>query len=231
MTTMKQSFLLMAVASLMLVSCGCKPAMVRQPDSISCHVDPDEVFGAHYTAADFRIWHEADRDFVESVAGWAVREKGISTYFSGNHGAFANADTAVVGARMREICASHRTGDTVCVYGWCPDYDSSRSTLVVVYGAKPLIDGTAVVLSYVYVERSIDKSVVAFDFAKEYHADWLQITHDNISNYLPVTLGNRLLMIPMVNGEISGGSTSLTGLAEEECCALVTILGRKESSR
>ena len=91
-----------------------------------------------------------------------------------------------------------------------------------VCGTKPLIDGTAV--AEARVETMWNKPEVVFEFAKERHSDWQRITKDNIGRYLPVMLGGRMLAIPRVNAEITGGKCSLSGLKEEECCAIAAIL-------
>lgn len=194
-----------------------------QSNSVPCNTDPDKVFGAHYTAADFQIWPMADDRMAGIVAGRAVREKGISSVSSGWQVTFDNTDTAEVGTIARGFCASHRVGDTVCCYGWSPDtFDSSKSVIVIVCGTTPLIDGTSVAKAG--VEMMWDKPCVLFEFDKEHHSDWQRITRDNVMRCLPIMLGGRMLGIPWVNAEITGGKCSLSGLKEDECCAIVAIL-------
>lgn len=220
---MKIRLLIIVLAAMAVSSCY-RHRLIELPSRmIPCDVNPDEVFGAHYTAADFQIWAMADDGMAQIVSGRAVREKGISSESSGWCVSFSNADTSEVGAIARELCASHRTGDTVCCYGWRPDdFVSSRSVIVFVCGTKPLIDGTAV--AEARVETMWNKPEVVFEFAKERHSDWQRITKDNIGRYLPVMLGGRMLAIPRVNAEITGGKCSLSGLKEEECCAIAAIL-------
>ena len=222
---MKYRLLVVAAASLLFGACWCNAYVERQPDVIPCNVDPDEVLGAHYTAADFQIWPMANDEMARVVSSRAVIEKGISSFLSGWEVSFADADTAEVGIIARELCASHRKGDTVCCYGWAPGIDSGKSTIVIVCGTKPLIDGSTV--ADVFVEKLWEFPAVMFEFAKEHHSDWQRITRDNIGRYLPIMLGNRMLAAPKVNAEITGGKCNLTGLSEEECCALAAILTRK----
>ena len=224
---MKRILSLIAFVSLMLVGCRWCVPVERQPDVIPCNVDPDEVLGAHYTATDFQIWPMADDEMARIVSSRAVIGKGISSEMSGWNVSFADADTAEVGAIARELCASHRNGDTMCCYGWTPGIDSGKSTIVIVCGTKPLIDGSTV--ADAFVEKIWEAPAVMFEFAKEHHSDWQRITRDNIGRYLPIMLGNRMLAAPMVNAEITGGKCNLTGLSEEECCALATILTRTKS--
>ena len=219
----KYRLLVIAAASLLFGACWWNTYVERQPDVIPCNVDPDEVFGVHYTAADFQIWPMDDDEMASIVSSRAVKEKGISSVSSGWRVSFANADTAEVGDIARELCASHRTGDTVCCYGWIPDdFDSNSSTIVIVCGTKPLIDGTAV--AEAFVEKVWDAPAVMFEFAKEHHSDWQRITCDNIGRCLPVLLGGHILMIPVVYSEITQGKCSVTGLPEDKCCALAAIL-------
>ena len=173
---------------------------------------------------------EVIRTLFSKEGMWAVVWKatgepiGCVGYLSASDSNLANeADTAEVGSIARDLCASHRTGDTVCCYGWVPEgFDSSKSVIVFVCGTKPLIDGTAV--AEARVETMWNKPEVVFEFAKERHSDWQRITKDNIGRYLPVMLGGRMLAIPRVNAEITGGKCSLSGLKEEECCAIAAIL-------
>ena len=222
--TKKRVLLVLTVASLMLVACRWNTVVERPTNVVSCNVDPDEVFCLHYTAADFQIWPMADDEMARMISSRAVEEKGISSASSGWRVSFANADTAEVGIIARDFCVSHRTGDTVCCYDWIPDdFDSNISILVMVYGSKPLIDGTAV--AEAYVETMWDKPEVVFEFTKEHHADWQRITHDNIGRCLPIMLGDRMLMAPMVYSEITKGKCAVRGrLSEKECCALAAIL-------
>lgn len=221
---MKRILSFIAIVSLMFVGCRWYAPVERQPNVIPCNVDPDEVLGSHYTAADFQIWSMADDEMARVVSSRAVMEKGISSEMSGWRVSFADADTAEVGAIARELCASHRNGDTMCCYGWTPGIDSGKSTIVIVCGTKPLIDGYTV--ADAFVEKMWEAPAVMFEFAKEHHSDWQRITRDNIGRYLPIMLGNRMLAAPMVNAEIAGGKCNLTGLSEEECCALAAILTR-----
>lgn len=220
---MKRGLWVVAFASLMFVSCYFNTNIVQPSRAVPCNVDPDEVFGAHYTAADFQIWPMADDEMARILSSKAVEGKGITSMLSGWRVSFAIIDTAEVGALARELCASHRTGDTVCCYGWIPDdFDSTMSVIVFVCGAKPLIDGTAV--AGAYVETFLDKPELVLEFAKEHHSDWQRITKDNIGRCLPVMLGGHILMIPMVYSEITEGKCSVSSLSEEKCCALAAIL-------
>lgn len=214
----------MAVASLMLVSCGCKPAMVRQPDSISCHVDPDEVFGAHYTAADFQIWEMVPTYEVDQML---LGSKLPDSILYSSNDMFDNilvkeCDTAMVAAVLRPLCRQRGWHQL-----WGPwKYDDKTTKYQALYfHIKPLIDGTSV--TDARVENVWDKPSVIFHFDEKYHADWKRITHDNIGLRLSFKLGDRVLMTPMVNGEITGGACSVSGLSEDECCALASILLRK----
>lgn len=220
---MKIRLLIIVLAAMAVSSCY-RHRLIELPSRmIPCDVNPDEVFGAHYTAADFQIWPMADDSMAGIVAGRAVREKGISSASSGWQVMFDNADTAEVGSIARDLCASHRTGDTVCCYGWVPEgFDSSKSVIVFVCGTAPLIDGTSV--ANAGVELMWDEPNVLFEFAQEHHSDWQRITRDNVMRCLPIMLGGRMLAAPWVNAEIAGGKCSLSGLKEEECCAIAAIL-------
>ena len=68
---MKNKLLVIAIASLTLAGCAYCVPVERQPNLISCDVDPDEMFGAHYTAADFQIWSMADNGMARIVSGKA----------------------------------------------------------------------------------------------------------------------------------------------------------------
>ena len=225
----KYRLLAIAAASLLFGACWWNTCVERQPDVIPCNVDPDEVFGAHYTAADFQIWSMADDEMARVVSSRAVMEKGISSEMSGWRVSFADADTAEVGAIARELCASHRNGDTMCCYGWTPGIDSGKSTIVIVCGTKPLIDGSTV--ADAFVEKMWEAPAVMFEFAKEHHSDWQRITCDNIGRCLPVLLGGHILMIPVVYSEITQGKCSVTGLPEDKCCALAAILTKGASRK
>lgn len=205
-----------------LMATGCRFPVQNNSDSVPCNVVPDDVFGRHYTAADFQIWGSSDKGLAQMAAGMAVREKGISSSQSGWRVTFATADTAAVGTMVRELCSNYVGGDTICRYGWMEGVDSGMCDLITVVGTHPLIDGTAIAKAW--VETEWEMPVVVFEFKKEHWADFQSITGENIGYVLPFMLGDRVLSAPVVNAEITGGRCSFMGPTEEECCAIAAII-------
>ena len=210
-----------SLALFVAVLAGCKS---HQP-VVSCNVDPDVIFGQHYTAADFQIWEMVPNSEVDQMI---LGSKLPDCIFYSSNDMFDNilvkeCDTALVAAVLRPLC--RQRGWHLLWGSWKYD-DEPTEYQALYFHIKPLVDGTSV--NDARVETVRDKPSVFFHFDEKYHADWKRITRDNIGFRLSFKLGDRVLMTPMVNGEITGGAAAINGdFTEEECCALVTILLRK----
>ncbi|MBR1550078.1 MAG: hypothetical protein IJ634_05510 [Bacteroidales bacterium] len=218
---MKHLFSVVLVAAL-FAGCNLPLRRVLQTNEtpINCEVDPDAVFGRHYTAADFQIWKVADGYEVDRML---VDTKLPDTLFFEDTRDFTRLllikteDTATVGAAVRPLCRQR---------GWYPlwgDADAAGFQVLYILVGKPLLDGTSVAKAEACVWDG--RNEVRIELKKEHHADWQRITRESIGHCLAFTLGDRMLMAPMVNGEITGGKMFVSGgYTEDMCCAMAAVL-------
>jgi preprotein translocase subunit SecD len=218
----RKNVLLTIAAVAMVFWAGCRSV----EKTIDCNADPDEVFGQHYTAADFKIYR-VDR---ESTAEMLIAAADSSEFSGRDAHNFTLVpvlidDTARVGAAVRAMCAER--GGLRALWSCPSEKDSIEVAYLYVVEEPALIDGTA-------VEKATAGKTkwggveVAFVFEQEKHETWHQITADNIGNYLALCLGDRVLSAPMVIGEITQGRCSVAGyFSDEECCALAAVLQRR----
>lgn len=221
-----------ALAALMLLSACKNQVEALQSDEPQCDVNPDEVFGAHYTAADFGLWDVLDFgshrywDLVhmatigrpdslkhewDTYEGLIVPASDTAAFLEGIE---RNMDEKVVGERYFWASAP-KDGDTLyrflCVY-----YDDHR----------PILDGSHIDSAWVDAWKlSTD---VAWQFDSVGTEIFRQVTAEKVGRYLAIMLGDRLIAAPSVNGEISGGSCAVSGLTLDEMCALAKVLNNKK---
>lgn len=228
---MKRVFFL-AMAALMLLAACRNRVELQQSDEPQCDVDPDEVFGAHYTAADFGLWDVLNFDSHRywdlvnlamigrpdslkhewnTYEGLLVPASDTAAYIDAIQ---RNMDEKVVGERYFWDCVPEE-GDTLyrflCVY-----YDDHR----------PILNGSHIDTAWVDAWKL--RTDVVWQFDSVGTEIFRQFTAENIGRYLAIMLGDRLIAAPRVNGEISGGSCAVTGFALDEMCALAKVLNNKK---
>ncbi len=222
---------LMLVATMLVAACK-NQVETPQSDEPRCDVNPDEVFGAHYTAADFGLWNVLNfdsqryRDLVhmamidrpdslkhewDTYDGLLVHASDTAAFFEGIE---RNMDAKVIGERYfwNRIPMD---GDTLyrflCVY-----YDDHR----------PILDGSHI--DSAWVDDWKLSTDVAWRFDSVGSEIFRQVTAENVGRYLAIMLGDRLIAAPRINAEISGGSCSVTGPSLDEMCALTKVLNNKK---
>ena len=224
--------LFLAMAALMLLA-ACRNQMeAPQSDEPQCDVDPDEVFGAHYTAADFGLWDVLNFDSHrywelvhmamigrpdslkhewDTYEGLLVPASDTAAYIDAIQ---RNMDEKVVGERYFWNRVPEE-GDTLyrflCVY-----YDDHR----------PILNGSHIDTAWVDAWKL--RTDVVWQFDSVGTEIFRQVTAENIGRYLAIMLDDRLIAAPRVNGEISGGSCAVTGFALDEMCALAKVLNNKK---
>jgi hypothetical protein len=198
---------LLALVALLLV--GCIDYGHREFPTIPCEVEPDEVFGRHYTAADFQIW-QIDEHIFRNLSVTAE-------------------DSAARLDLFHAVYADNHNGKALGRYSWIA-VDTINYQMVCLEGNSPIIDGSSI--AQASVKEEWGQRVVAFEFAKEHHAKWLNITSENVGHHLAIMLGDRLLCVPEVVSEIANGKCSVnTGLQEDEQCALSLILNKNVENK
>lgn len=232
------NILALTAVGLMLMS-GCLGTRIPIPPEklIECNVDADSVLGRHYEATDFQLWHAspANEWYLDKIKEMNVPD-GILKKFSALPGLDVSvADTAVVGREAVRVFKQLSDG-TACRYAWAyiePDTLGDHPVgeyfcLIVLYGnsgdkeLRPLLDGTQV--EYAKAEWWDNRPYFTFKFNDAAKEQWRHITNESIGQHLPVTLGHRVLAVPVVYSEIDGGVAALTGLDEATACALVKLL-------
>lgn len=229
---MKQlRFYAVAVATFLMLT-ACKSQIPEpQVEEPQCDVDPDSVFGIHYTAEDFGIWHVEDfgdfryRDLVSygqnflpdslrypwnSTDGLLVPASDTAAYTR----AIDKIDVVIVG-EYHFWQPFPKDGDTLYQFLCVHDVDDC-----------PVIDGSHI------LSAGVDKDwnghpTVNWQFDSTGSELFQKITNENIGHPLAIMLGHRLLIAPMVYGEITGGKCSISGLSADEACAFAKLLNNK----
>ncbi len=225
---MRRYFRIVIVAAALLAGCNSSINYVSQVKErfLHCEVDPDAVLGKHYTAADFQIWNlVSGSDVTELILNYEFPD---TLFFSSgdrfDYTLVKECDTATVATALYPHCS--RQGWYLMWGPWRLDGEVTDYQVLYLLVGKPLIDGTAVARAEAVEWKG--RNEVWIDFEKEYHAEWQRITCESIGRCLAFRLGDRILMAPIVNGEISGGKSVVSNyFTEEECCALESILHRK----
>lgn len=223
---MKKVFLFLAVGVLLFA--GCKP---RVSD-----VDPDSVFGQHYTAWDFQVWsalNDSDEAYAALLSMMDIDSNvtvlgyGLKVPFSAKAVVMTEAIKAVV---------NYIDNDTNSYMPVWQDNVDSTSILFFIYGfdapdmTLPILDGTEVVKAKTYYSKS-GGIEVAMVFNNEAADRWARFTADNIGRNVVFMLGEdregRVLSAPRIMCGITGGRCSVAGLTIDEAHALVKILNNK----
>ena len=223
---MKKVFLFLAVGVLLFA--GCKP---RVSD-----VDPDSVFGQHYTAWDFQVWsalNDSDEAYAALLSMMDIDSNvtvlgyGLKVPFSAK---------AVVMTEALKAVVDYIDNDTNSYVPVWQDNVDSTSILFFAYGfdapdmTLPILDGTEVVKAKTYYSQS-GGIEVAMVFDNEAADRWARFTADNIGRNVIFMLGQdregRVLSSPRIMCEITGGRCSVAGLTVDEANALVKILNNK----
>ena len=224
-------FFTLAAAALMLFA-GCKAKDVP----LQCDVDPDEVFGQHYTAADFQLWYVLDANsetYHSMLNAMDVEDYEANQDFGMGLPVMAN-DTADIMVAAKVACEGV---DSMHIYhpAWFsyPNEKQDVFYLAFLYGNNtpegeyPLLDGSAIDNAKVTVNK-IAGFETYFVFSGENADIWAKITGDGIGKCIAMTLGDRILTAPRVNGQVTDGRCSVTGIpTQDEACALSTILNSK----
>lgn len=223
---MKKVFLFLAVGVLLFA--GCKP---RVSD-----VDPDSVFGQHYTAWDFQVWsalNDSDEAYAALLSMMDIDSNvtvlgyGLKVPFSAKAVVMTEAIKAVV---------NYIDNDTNSYMPVWQDNVDSTSILFFIYGfdapdmTLPILDGTEVVKAKTYYSQS-GGIEVAMVFNNEAADRLARFTADNIGRNVVFMLGEdregRVLSAPRIMCGITGGRCSVAGLTVDEANALVKILNNK----
>ena len=221
------------IAAALMFFSACKAQEPAPKDKeCQCDANPDEVFGAHYTSADFGIWDVLDfgsrrywdlvnitrltlpeslRHDWNSDDGLLVHASDTAAFFEGIE---RNMDAKVIGERYFWASAP-KDGDTlyrfICIY-----YDDHR----------PILDGSHIDSAWVDAWKLSTDVVWQFDSVGT--EIFRQVTAEKVGRYLAIMLGDRLIAAPKVYGEISGGSCAVSGFALDEMCALAKVLNNKK---
>ncbi len=224
---MKRVILHLAVG-VMLFS-GCKPMVTD--------VDPDSVFGQHYTAWDFQVWstlNDSDEAYAALLSMMGI-DSSVNDIGYGLQVAPANMEAVM--AKALDACGVYADIDTsqsyIPVLQQTNDIDP---VLLFAYGFHypdtdvPILFGSEVENVRTYYDKagSIEVSMV---FNKDAADQWARFTADNIGRNVIFMLGQdregMVLSAPRIMCEITGGRCSVAGLSVDEAHALVKILNNK----
>ena len=224
---MKKVYLLFALGALLFA--GCKP---QETD-----VDPDSVFGQHYTAWDFQVWSSLNDNDAAYRALLSMMDLDSNVNDIGYGLQVPHADTVAVMTKALNACMEYVGIDTSQCY--LPVWQQSacgNPVLLFSYGFHapdmelPVIMGADVESARTYYNRagSIEVSIVLSKSAAD---EWAQFTAGNIGRNVIFMLGQdregRVLSSPKIMSAITSGRCSVAGLTVDEAHALVKILNNK----
>lgn len=224
---MKKVFIFLAVSVLLLA--GCKSKVTD--------VDPDSVFGQHFTAWDFQVWSTLN-DSDEAYASMLSMMDIDSSVNNIGYGLQVHpADMAAVMAKAISACADYVDKDASQSYKpiW-QQADDINPVLLFAYGFHepdtevPILIGSEVESARIYFDKAGGVEV-AMVFNEEATNRWARFTADNIGRNVILMLGQdlegRVLSAPRIMCGITGGRFSVAGLTVDEANALVKILNNK----
>lgn len=231
---MNRVCLYLLAGALLLVGCNSQNKG-SQNEEIQKNVNPDQIFGRHYTAADFGLWpllEYEDAQYVSLVSEAMKRlPEENSIELVNQYGVILNAaDTAAFMQALRESEILNSFGDTLFTPCWfyIPDMRDDAYELNFYYGDKdgnPIIDGRQVKKVSVVKNSYMGGVEVSLQFDMKTADFWQKYTADNIGKRIGMMLGSdRVLSTPHIMCEIAGGACSISGPTEDECCAIAAIL-------
>ncbi len=224
---MKKVFTLLAVGVMLFA--GCKPRVTD--------VDPDSVFGQHYTAWDFQVWSTLNDSDEAYAALLSMMDIDSSVNDIGYGLQVSPADTTEVMAKALDACRIYADIDTSqCYMPVWQQINDVKLVLLFAYGFNepdtemPILFGSEVKNARTYYDKAggIEVAMVLNNEAAD---QWARFTADNIGRNVIFMLGQdcegRVLSSPRIMCEITGGRFSVAGLTVDEAHALVKILNNK----
>lgn len=230
-TIMKKVIVFAIIGVILLTGC-------HQTKAVQYNVDPDQVFGQHYTAKDFGIWYLLDYDnlflsLVNAVMERLPEEKQVA-WDTQNGLQFPASDTAAFMNALWEcklpLLSPNGSKLIPC---WLPVSASQEGLYQfnVCYGdasGNPIFDGTQVKKCTVEKSDYTGGYEVLMQFDMKTADQWQKFTAANVHKRVGMMLGtDRLLSAPQIMCEIAGGACCISGTTEEECYALANILNKK----
>lgn len=229
----QMNFWAFALAVVLLAGCH------YHSKTIHCKVSPDEVFGRHYSAADFGIWHVDDFNgryfaIVDSVL--KTLPDSVEYECNATNGLVVDTtDTAAVSRALgKGMIFMAETGVQLRPYWRSLNGNDMFFQLIFIYGKRMgcTDDSAPIDASHIsnasYSFNSSGQVEVNLAFDGEGTELFRQFTAESIGHPGAIVLGDRLLSTPMVRAEISGGRCSVSGLSVEEACALAQILKNRQ---
>lgn len=228
--TMKKIFYPLVFAFAAIIA-GCT-GRIQTENNIDCNVDPDEYFGQSYKASDFQFWRVLGESEAANIIDSLERMLGEIADDEANTELGSRLvpvpDTAAFGEVLRQMTlkfADEMPGH----YCWLKDeFTGDYCELLFLYGdaeGSPLIDGSHIDSACVVEWRG--QMSVDFIFDKEGTEIFRKLTAETVGERLAMTLGERVLSTPMVNGEINGGKCSVSASDTEKACAIAAVLNKK----
>ena len=222
---------LFLVATAMLLA-GCNG--LQKKNQLACNVNPDEVFGRHYTVEDFQFWDVLDVRGTEYAQFMNLVSQYDITITEGHPIMCTVRDTAALFASATALCEELAKEGTRYYPRWMSENDTV-CTLYFLFGKStpdgvlPIMDGSMIDTASAEKSEFGMEYQVNFTFKDRYVRLWAEVTCERIGKCIAMTLGDKVLMAPMVNAEITGGRCTVTGnFTLEEACALAQILNTKE---
>ena len=221
-----------AIIGVMLLT-GC-----RQTKAIQYNVDPDQVFGQHYTAKDFGIWYlldyyENQYATLVNAAMERLPEEKQTTWDNQKGLQLPASDTAAFMNALREGKMPLSPNGSKLIPCWLPVSPSQEKLYQfnVCYGdasGNPIFNGTQVKKCAVEKSDYTGGYEVLMQFDMKTADQWQKFTAANVHKRVGMMLGSdRLLNAPQIMCEIAGGACCISGTTEEECYAIANILNKK----
>jgi len=228
---MKKVIVFAIIGVILLTGC-------HQTKAVQYNVDPDQVFGQHYTAKDFGIWYLLGyyEDLYASLVNTAMErlpEEKQTAWDTQKGLQLPASDTAAFMNALREGKMPLSPNGSKLIPCWLPVSPSQEGVYQfnVCYGdasGNPIFDGTHIKKCTVEKSDYTGGYEVLMQFDMKTADQWQKFTAKNVSKRVGMMLGSeRLLNAPQIMCEIAGGACSVSAPTEEECKAIANILNKK----
>lgn len=228
---MKKVIIFAIIGVILLTGC-------HQTKAVQYNVNPDQVFGQHYTAKDFGIWYllgysENQYASLVNTAMERLPEEKQVIWDTQKGVQLPASDTAAFMNALREGKMPLSPNGSKLIPCWLPVSSSQEGLFQfnVCYGdasGNPIIDGTHVKKCSVKKSDYTGGYEVLMQFDMKTADFWQKFTAMNVSKRIGMMLGSdRLLSAPQIMCEIAGGACSISAPTEEECYAIANILNGK----
>ena len=212
---LKTTCLALLTASIALTLTACSLAK-RGGDAKHLEHPVKTALSFHEVYGDADYW----KVITDKAAGLSLTTQ---TMDATNYGYIATADTARFMQAMRQPDVKQALPADCHVMTLC-EGDESGYCAVYLVKQSPNLSLWNVTLNDIYIDSSEfdDRPFISLKLGERDAQQWANMTRVNIGHFIAMTLNGRLLTVPRVNTEITGGAVSILGnYTQEELQSMV----------